>query len=437
MKKILALVMALAMIFALCACGANVTTTSTTSTTENGVTTTTTTTNNNGQVETTTTTTDANKTVKAGLVCIGDENDQGYTYNFIEATKAAKEALAKEGINVEWTVIYNKVEGDPVEEANNELVDDGCQIIFNNSYGQEPAMLKVAADNPEVQFVGCTNEGSWKDNLENTHNAFGRAHEGRYLAGIVAGMKLQELVDAGTIKADEAIIGYVGAYPFAEVVSGYTAYYLGAKSVCPTVTMKVQYVNDWSDATGEANAAQALIDQGCVLISQHSDNTTPATTAEKNGKFHTGYNADMISAAPKASLVSTRINWTNYFIYAISAVAKGEKFAQDYCHGLKEGEVELLPMNDAIIAAGTKEAVEAAEKAIIDGTLKVFDTEKFTVGGQKATTAFAIDSDGDYTPDKGEAIHDGCFNESDVDGGLQSAPYFALRIDGITELNAK
>ena len=373
------------------------------------------------------------ETVKVGLICIGDENDQGYTYNFVRATETASAELKKQGIKVEWIIKYNLIEGDPVAVANEELAEEGCAIIFNNSYGQEPAMLRVAPNYPNVQFVGCTNEGSWKDDLDNTHNAFAKIYEGRYVAGVAAGMKLQQMIDEGTITADQAVIGYVGAYSFAEVVSGYTAYYLGAKSVCPSVTMKVQFVGSWSDATLEANAAQALIDQGCVMISQHSDNTTPATTAEKAGVFHTGYNADMIAAAPKASIISTRIDWTNFFVYAISAVAKGQNFDADYSHGMKDGDVVMTDLNADIAAPGTAEKLEEVKKAISDGTLNVFDTSKFTVGGQSISTALAIDTDGDFVPDKGEAVWDGVFHESDP--SLMSAPYFNLAIDGITRLN--
>lgn len=378
--------------------------------------------------------TDGGKNIKVGMVCIGDENDQGYTYNFIRGTETATEELKKQGINVEWEIKYNLIEGDPVAVANEELAEDGCAIVFNNSYGQEPAMLTVAPNYPDVQFVGMTNEGSWKSDLKNVHNTFSRIYEGRYVAGVVAGMKLQEMIDNGEIAPEEAIIGYVGAYSYAEVVSGYTAYFLGAQSVCPSVTMKVQFVGSWSDATLEANAAQALIDQGCVLISQHSDNTTPATTAEKAGVFHTGYNADMIAAAPKASIISTRIDWTNYFVYAISTVANGGNFDRDYSHGMAEGEVVMTDLNKDIAAAGTEEKMNEVMKQISSGELQVFDTSKFTVEGQPVTSCLAIDRDGDFVPDEGEAIWDGAFHESAVPE-LMSAPYFALSIDGIERLN--
>ena len=290
MKKILALILALVMALSLVACGSK---------------------DNNDTPD------DGKKTntIKVGLICIGDENDQGYTYNFIRGKEAATEALAAKGINVEWVIKYNKGENDDCTNANIECAEEGCQLIINNSYGHEPFMLKVAgkSEYKDIQFIGCTNCASRSDSLENTHNAFANIYEGRYVAGVVAGMKLQEMIDNGDITAEQAVIGYVGAFSFAEVISGFTAYYLGAKSVCPSVTMKVQFVGSWSDATEEANAASALCDAGCVMISQHSDNTTPATMAQTKGAFHTGYNNDMTGVAPDASLIGTRIDWAPYF----------------------------------------------------------------------------------------------------------------------------
>ena len=372
------------------------------------------------------------KTIKVGLICIGDENDQGYTYNFIRGKEAATEALAAKGINVDWAVKWNVREDVSCEDANIDLADEGCDLIINNSFGFEPFMLKVAPDYPEIEFIACTNQASWGDNLENTHNAFANIYEGRYLAGVVAGMKLQQMIDEGTISADEAVIGYVGAFSFAEVISGFTAYFLGARSVCPSVSMKVQFVGSWSDATEEANAASALADMGCVMISQHSDNTTPATTAEAKGVFHTGYNNDMISVAPGASLISTRIDWAPYFEYAIESVANGESFDQDWCHGMDMGAVVMTDLNEAIAAPGTAEKLAEVEEQIRSGKLQVFDTSTFTVnGGETLTSAFALDTDGDFTPDSEEAVFDGAFHESH----FQSAPYFALSIDGIDWLN--
>ena len=375
---------------------------------------------------------EAAKTVKVGLICIGDENDQGYTYNFIRGKEAVTEALAAKGITVDWEVKYNVGEDSSCEEANIELAEAGCDLIINNSFGFEPYMLKVAPDYPEIQFISCTNQASAVDELENTHNAFANIYEGRYLAGVVAGMKMQEMIDNGEITADQAVIGYVGAYSFAEVISGFTAYYLGAKSVCPSVTMKVQFVGSWSDATLEGNAAQALCDAGCVMISQHSDNTTPATAAQNAGAFHTGYNNDMIAVAPEASLIGTRIDWSVYFEYAIEAVANGESFEQDWCHGMDEGAVVMTPLNEEIAAAGTADKLAEVEEQLRSGALQVFDTSTFTVEGAELTTCMALDTDGDFVADSEEAVFDGAFHES----YFQSAPYFTVQIDGIEWLNS-
>ena len=375
---------------------------------------------------------EAAKTVKVGLICIGDENDQGYTYNFIRGKEAVTEALAAKGITVDWEVKYNVGEDSSCEEANIELAEAGCDLIINNSFGFEPYMLKVAPDYPEIEFISCTNQASAVDELENTHNAFANIYEGRYLAGVVAGMKMQEMIDNGEITADQAVIGYVGAYSFAEVISGFTAYYLGAKSVCPSVTMKVQFVGSWSDATLEGNAAQALCDAGCIMISQHSDNTTPATAAQNAGAFHTGYNNDMIAVAPEASLIGTRIDWSVYFEYAIEAVANGESFEQDWCHGMDEGAVVMTPLNEEIAAAGTADKLAEVEEQLRSGALQVFDTSTFTVEGAELTTCMALDTDGDFVADSEEAVFDGAFHES----YFQSAPYFTVQIDGIEWLNS-
>ena len=372
------------------------------------------------------------KTIKVGLICIGDENDQGYTYNFIRGKEAVTEILAEKGITIDWQIKWNIGEDSSCEDANIELAEAGCDMIINNSYGFEPFMLKVAPDYPEIEFIACTNQASAVDDLPNTHNAFANIYEGRYLAGVVAGLKMQEMIDNGEITADQAVIGYVGAYSFAEVISGFTAYYLGAKSVCPSVTMKVQFVGSWSNAPEEGNAAQALCDAGCVMISQHSDNTTPATAAQNAGAFHTGYNNDMIEVAPDASLIGTRIDWSVYFAYAIEAVANGQEFDQDWCHGMDEGAVVMTPLNEDIAAAGTAKKLAEVEEALRSGELQVFDTTTFTVEGKPLTNCFALDTDGDFTADSEEAVFDGAFHES----YFQSAPYFTVQIDGIEWLNS-
>ncbi len=415
MKKVLALVLACVMVFGLAACGGNTPANNTPS-------------NNSGNI------TPAPTVYNVGMVCIGDEQ-AAYDRNFYMAADEAQKILAKEGIQINWIKTYHHPEGQPVADDCEELAGDKkCIAVFLNSYGQEPAMLQIAKDYPNTVFAGLTNEGSYKDKLDNTINAFPSIYEGRYLAGVAAGCKLNEMIESGKITADKAVIGYVGAYTFAEVVSGYTAFFLGARSVCPSATMLVEFIGSWGDPSKEAETAADLIDRGAVLISQHSDSTTPATKAQEKGVFHVGYNISMSGSdvAPNASIISSRIDWTNFFVKVIRAQIKGEKQDQDYIgHGLKDGDVVLTELNTAIAAKGTAEAIKAAEEDIKSGKLQVFDTSKFTVGGETLTHAFAIDTDGDFTPDKEEAVFDGAFHES----YFQSAPYFAIRIDGITLVN--
>ncbi len=399
MKKVLSVLLVMVMIFSLAACGDSSTT--------------------------------SDEVYKVGMVCIGDEN-AAYDRNFYNAADAAKEILAEKGINIEWTYTYNHPEGDPVATDNSELAEMGCIAVFNNSYGMEPAMLTVAADYPDTIFAALTNEASQRDSLDNTVNAFPSVYEGRYLAGVAAGMKLQEMIDNGEIKEDEAVIGYVGAYTFAEVISGYTAFYLGAKSVCPSVTMKVEFIGSWGDPTMEAATAQDLIDRGAVLISQHSDSTTPATTAQSNGVYHVGYNLDMTDVAPEASIISSRIDWTNYFVYVIETIVNGGTVDQDYKqHGFKDGDVALTTLNESIAAEGTADKLAEVEAALADGSLQVFDTSKFTVDG-KTPTKGLVDMDGDFQGEEDyNAIFDGYYHES----YFKSAPNFDLRIDGIELIN--
>lgn len=412
MKKLLAILLVLAMVFGLAACGGGKKAGNEQPPSDNGAAT--------GDVA-----------YKVGMICIGDEN-AAYDRNFYMAADAAKKRLAAEGINIEWIYTYNHPEGDEVAADCEYLAGEGCIAIFCNSYGQEAAMLPVAGDYPETLFIGMTNEGSMRDSLENTVNAFPNIFEGRYLAGVVAGMKLQEMIDAGELEADKALMGYVGAYTFAEVLSGYTAFFLGARSVCPTVSMMVEFIGSWGDPTKEAAAAQDLIDRGAVLVSQHSDSTTPATTAQSNGVLHVGYNISMVDVAPEASLVSSRIDWTNYMTYVIKTLVSGGKVDQDYTgRGLAEGDVVLTELNENLIASGTVEKLEEIAAQIENGELNVFDTSTFTVGGKVLESAL-VDMTGDFVGDEGyDAVFDGVYHES----YFKSAPSFDVRIDGITLVN--
>ena len=281
--------------------------------------------------------------------------------------------------------------------------------------------------------------------LDNFKNAFTNVYESRYVAGVVAGMKLQELVESGTLTpetqpnsftADGKVkIGYVGAYPYAEVVSGYTAFFLGLQSIVPDIAMQVQYTNSWFNITAENEAAKALIADRCIIVSQHADSTgAPAACQEAldagTTVYCVGYNVDMLAVAPTAALTSPTNVWEVFYEYAFNAVMNGESFDTNWSQGYEADAVKLTPLGESC-APGTQEKVDETIAAIKDGSLHVFDTSKFTVGGETVTSAFATDTDGDFTPDADEAIFDGYYHES----YFQAAPSFQLRIDGITELN--
>lgn len=305
--------------------------------------------------------------LKIGLILIGDEAD-AYNKNHVEGIKAAMASLGIPDTQLQTKA--NILENADCEAALIELADAGCQVIFTNSFGHEQYLVKVAPDYPNVQFCSATGAISATDDLDNTHNYFARIYEARYLSGVVAGLKT---------KSNK--LGYVAAKPFAEVISGYTAFYLGAKSVNPNVEMYVNYTNEWSDPAKEATNAKALIDRGCDVVSQHSDTSAPATTAQENGAFAVGYNADMIPAAPKAALVSARINWGVYYEYALGCMVNGEAISQDWCEGLAEDAVYLSDLNEAIVAPGTIEAVEKAKTGLMDGTIQVFQGPLYDTNG--------------------------------------------------------
>ncbi len=371
---------------------------------------------------------------KVGLVVINDEYDQGYTMNYLECMEKATALLEADGYSIEVVMKKGVTESDSARDANDELASDGCEIIFNNSYGFEPYMLSVADRYPETLFVSITNSESQSDGRDNTYNAFAAVYEGRYLTGVAAGMKLNELIASGVVNENEAIAGYVATYALGEVVSGMTAYYLGVRSVCPSAEMLVFFVDAWSDMTLEEAATNSLIDNGAVVISQHSDTITPAVTAQKKGVYHTGYNADMSEVAPLSSIISCRIDWTGYFYTFIRNYLDGVENPSDWTGTTRDGDVVLTPLNEEIAAPGTREAMEKVREDIVSGALEIFDTSSFTVDGEVLTHAYALDTDGDYVSDSGEAVWDGVFHESYSE--YQSSPYFREVIDGITWLNS-
>ena len=310
-------------------------------------------------------------------------------------------------------------EDESAYDAAVDLADQGCNIIFGTSFGHESYLLQAAAEYPEVQFCHATGYQAASSGLSNMHNYFDSIYEARYVSGVVAGMKLNGMIADGTITEDTAKIGYVGAFPYAEVISGFTSFYLGAKSQCPSATMEVQYTNSWADMSGEAEVAAKLIDDGCVLISQHADTTGASTACEKAGVPIVGYNVSMIATAPTQALTSASIDWGPYYTYAVKSVIDGTKIDTDWCKGYDDGADKITELNDKAIAKRTKEKVKEVEDAIKDGSLHVFDTSTFTVDGKE------LDS---WKDDNGnEYIKDGYFHESE----LHSAPAFAINIDGI------
>lgn len=406
MKKFLAMLLALTMVFALVACG--------------------------GSSDKKDDAANDGAALKIGLMCVHD-NNSGYDVAHIDGLTAACEAL---GIDVETQVIfkYNIPEDETCYDTAVDLAEDGCSVIISDSYGHQSHMLRAAGEYPEVTFIAATGDTAATSELDNLKNMFPHTFESRYVSGVVAGMKLKELMDAG--KVSDPYVGYVGAYPYDEVVSGYTAFFLGIRSIVPEAHMDVQYTNSWYDPVAEGEAANALMAKGCVIIGQHADSTGAPSAVQAQydaGKtvYSVGYNIDMLSVAPKAALTSAQNNWSVLYQYMLEKYIAGEALPTDYSAGIAEG-AQMISELGPDVAEGTKEKVEEVWAAIKDGSLKVFDINTFTVGGETVTSTPALDTDGDFVKDSGEAIVDGAFAES-VE---RSAPYFGLRIDGITELNA-
>ena len=416
MKKIIALALALVMTLALCACGSSAAPAASSAPAASDAPAA------NDAVA-------AVDELKVGFIFLHDENST-YDLNFLNG---AKEACANLGLK-EGQFIYrtNIPEGQECYDAAAELVDAGCSIVFADSFGHEDYMIQAAKKFPEVQFCHATGTQAHTAGLDNFHNAFASIYEGRYLAGVAAGLKLNEMIENGQFAADEAKIGYVGAFTYAEVISGYTSFFLGARSVCPTATMEVTFTGSWYDETAEKEAANKLIENGCKLISQHADSMGAPTACETAGVPNVSYNGSTVSACPTTFIVSSRINWAPYFEYMVSQVLAGEPIATDWTGDISTGSVVLTDVNEQVAAANTVESIAAAKDALVAGQLQVFDTATFTVNGGEVLTSHQADVDTDeaYTPDT-EVIEGGIFKES----YFRSAPYFDLEIDGITRLD--
>lgn len=368
-----------------------------------------------------------------GMICLHDENST-YDKNFIDAARDLAEqskvrVIVKTGIP----------ESNECYDAAADLVDQGCDIIFADSFGHETYVMQAAKEFPNVQFAHATGTHAHTEDLDNFHNGFASIYEGRYLAGIVAGHKLNEMIKAGKINENQAKMGYVGAFPYAEVVSGYTSFYLGAKSVCPTVTMEVRYTSSWYDEAAEKSTAEALIKSGCVLISQHADSMGAPTACEEAGVPNVTYNLATGTQCPNTYLVGSRINWTPYYTYLVECMRNGTEIADDWTGTFATDSVKVLEFG-AGVSQAAKDAVAAAEAALKAGTLKVFDCSTFTVDGEMLTEYTA---DVHPDPDPTKPIPDtqviktenGVTYFAESADGFRSAPYFDVRIDGITEIN--
>ncbi len=381
--------------------------------------------------------------IKVGFICLHDENST-YDLNFINA---AKDACKELDISEENYLIKTNIpEDQQCYEAAAELVDAGCGIIFADSFGHEDYMIQAAKEFPDVQFCHSTGTRAHTEKLDNYHNAFAAIYEGRYLAGVAAGMKLNEMIEKGDITAEEAKIGYVGAYTYAEVISGYTSFFLGAREICPSATMDVTFTGSWYDEAAEKEAANKLIDGGCVLISQHADSMGAPTACEKAKVPNVSYNGSTMDACPNTFIVSSRIDWTPYYKDAITKAINKEKIDADWVGTLDTESVALTEVNENAAAEGTQAKIDEMKAKISAGEVKVFDTSKFTVtvdeknnvnakvDGEGHLTSYMadVDTDKDYKPDT-EAVEDGQFSESK----FRSAPYFDLKIDGIKLLDTK
>ena len=401
MKKILALLLAVVMVAAFASCGGKTT----------------------GDDKDDTKAAD----FKIGLICLHDENST-YDNNFIQALKSVQKEL---NLTDDQVLIKTNIgEDDSCYTAAAELVDKGCKVIFADSFGHESYVLQAAKEFKDVQFCHATGTKAHTEKVANFHNAFADIYQGRYLAGVAAGMKLNQMIEEGKITADKAVIGYVGAFNYAEVVSGMTSFYLGARSICPSATMKVTYTNSWFDIALEREAALNLINNGCVLISQHADSEGAPKACEEKGVPNVAYNISTISMGPNTALISSKIDWSPYFKLIIEAVQKGEEIPTDKCGTMAEGYVALTELNEKVAAPGTKEKIEEIKAKLESGELKVYDTKNFTYKGEELTTYLAdVDDAGDFVAET-EAVKDGEFKESTY----RSAPYFDIKyIDGISE----
>ena len=320
--------------------------------------------------------------ITVGFVYDGDESTP-YTATFIKAQKAAERKLGDRIRVIVKNNTHSELGG---EEAIAELVSEGCDLIFTSSIGYREAARKYAGLHPDIQFCQATAPDANEDPVYETYHTFmGEIYQGRYISGVIAGMKLNQMLEEGIIRPEEAKVGYVAAYPYTEVISGYTAFFLGVRSIVPEAKMDVKYTNTWSNYSIEKDCADELIARGCVIISQHSDTTGPAVACEEmyaeKKVYHVGYNKSMIDVAPTTSLISARINWEPYIVGACEAVLENKKIERyvegnvhgnDIGAGFEQEWVEMLELNTLVAADGSAEKIEELIRDFRKGKVEVY-----------------------------------------------------------------
>ena len=392
MKKFLALIMAVAMMLAMVACGG-------------------------GQTSSPSPTPSASEPAqeevfKIGAIYINSKNDTaGYTFAHHNGITTAMKEL---GMDVEsQLVIVDEIPEDKeqVLSAVDTLVGEGASIIFGISFGYIDALEEAAAEYPDVIFSHAT---GYKSNDTNFNNYFGRAYQARYLSGIAAGLK--------SLETGNNNIGYVAAYgtEYAETASGINGFALGVQSVNPDAKVFVKNLGAWADEVNESAYAKELIESfGCGVIAQHCDSAQPQIAAENAGVFGCGYNSDMTADAPKAHLTAAIWNWNVYYRTAMEAAMACEGDASQfvakmgtpaYYGGLAEGFVDVSPLTENC-AAGTDKAIEAVKALIISGEWDVFSGVKLTVdaeGNITKTDAPLMDNAGnEIVAAGGPSVEDG------------------------------
>lgn len=342
---------------------------------------------------------DEGKCLKVGFIYVGDDSN-AYTSNFVKAQKSLKTQYKD---RVEIVAKYNVSEGTE-GDALEDLIISGCDMIFATSYGYGETVKEYAQKYPKIQFCQATcSNANEEPVLDNYHTFMGSIHEGRYISGVVAGMKLKELIENGELTKDQAKIGYVAAYPYAEVISGYTSFFLGVRSEVPSAKMVVKYTDTWSSYAIEKACAKELIEEGCVIISQHSDTAGPAVACEETDKekkvYHVGYNQGMIDVAPSTYLVGCKINWIPYIMSAVEAVML-EKDIESYVEGTVNGNdvgagfdedwVKMLELNKIIAAKGTQERIDQLTEGFHKGKINVFQGDYIGINPYDETDTYDL-----------------------------------------------